>query len=157
MRGGVRQKVRLRKYKPALPTITMSNVRSIGNKIDEIREKVRYDNDFRISGLLCLTETWLNSATPTQAFGIPDFDMIRSDRVIAKTNKSKGGGLAMYVNSKWCRNYKVRSEICNATRLTLFCQITPEMPGLSDLAKQRIFTKKMIPRLDDPKTAAKKK
>ena len=33
-KGGVRQRVRLRKNKPPLPTITLANVRSIGNKID---------------------------------------------------------------------------------------------------------------------------
>ena len=75
-KGGVRQKVRLRKYKPALPTITLSNVRSIGNKIDELRGKVRYDNEFRNSGIIGLTETWLNPSMPSQVFDILGFDMI---------------------------------------------------------------------------------
>ena len=61
-----------------------------------------------------------NQATPSQALDVHGFDLIRSDREFTKTNTTKGGGLAIYLNEKWCRNYKIRREICNQN-LELLC------------------------------------
>lgn len=56
-RGGVRNRLRKRGFRPSLPVITLSNVRSLHNKVDEIRALKRYCNYFRNSGMICLTET----------------------------------------------------------------------------------------------------
>ncbi len=65
-RWGVRQRVKRRGNKPPLPVITLTNVRSINNKLDELAAKMEFDCDFRTSNLLCLTETWLkNQPNPT--------------------------------------------------------------------------------------------
>lgn len=56
-RGGVRRRVRARKSKPPLPTILLSNVRSIKNKLSELYACARYLYEYRDSCLLCFTET----------------------------------------------------------------------------------------------------
>ena len=119
-KGGVRQRVRLRRNKPPLPTITLANVRSIGNKIDEIRALTRYNGEFRWSSILCFTETWLNPSIPDESIDIDGFELIRLDRSIAETGKSKGGGVGIYMNRNWCKNYTTRSLICQEN-IELLC------------------------------------
>ena len=103
-KGGVRQRVRRRGNRPPLPTITMANLRSISNKIDEIRGSARYICDFRESSLLCFTETWLTPSIPSDAIDIDGFQLIRLDRSQTTTQKSKGGGVCIYMNENWCTN-----------------------------------------------------
>ena len=88
-KGGVRQRVRLWKNKPPLPTLTLANVWSIGNKIDEIRALTRFNGEFRCSSILCFTETWLHSSIPNKSIDINSFEIIRLDRSNAETKKSK--------------------------------------------------------------------
>ena len=111
-RGGVRQRVRRRNHRPPLPAITLGNVRSIGNKIDEIRALARFNSDFRCSSLICFTETWLKPSTPNEHLDITGFNLIRHDRSSSESNKSKGGGLCLYMNQRWCNNYTLRSTVC---------------------------------------------
>ena len=84
-----------------------------GNKIDEIRALAKYNSDFRCSSVFCFTETWLKPSMPSELIDISGFSLIRHDRSSSDTNKSKGGGLCIYVNEKWCQNFTVRSTICN--------------------------------------------
>ena len=58
-RGGVRNRLKKSGYRPPLPAITLSNVRSLQNKMDELSTLITYDSDYRRSSLLCFTETWL--------------------------------------------------------------------------------------------------
>lgn len=46
-RGGVRNRLRSRGNRHPLPIITLSNVRSLNNKLDEITTRLRFDEDFR--------------------------------------------------------------------------------------------------------------
>ena len=96
----------------------MANLRSIPNKIDEIRGLVGYNCDFRESCLLCFTETWLTPSIPSDA--IDGFQLIRLDRSQATTQKSKGGGVCIYMNEKWCRNFTIRSQVCERN-IELLC------------------------------------
>lgn len=119
-RGGIRQRVRKRGLRPPLPAITVSNVRSMSNKLDELRANIRYNNEYRNSGLICLTETWLNADIPTNTIEIPGYDVIRQDRCHESTNKTKGGGLCCYINKLWCNNFTIRSSFCCAD-IELLC------------------------------------
>jgi hypothetical protein len=58
-RGGIRNMTRRRGSKPPLPAFTMSNVRSLSNKMDELAAMVKLDSDYRNTSLFCFTETWL--------------------------------------------------------------------------------------------------
>ena len=64
-RGGIRQRVRKRGHRPPLPTITLANVRSIRNKLDELQANLRYDHEYRNCSIICLTETCLNPNIPS--------------------------------------------------------------------------------------------
>ena len=108
----MRQRVRRRGNKPPLPIITLANLRSINNKIDEIRALTRYNTEFRSSSLLCFTETWLSSEIPSETVDVSGFQIIRLDRSQTETQKSKVGGVCIYINGKWCRNYKIRFQLC---------------------------------------------
>jgi len=112
-KGGLRHRVRSRKFRPPLPTILLSNVRSIRNKLDELHANVKFLNEYRESCLLCFTETWLNPSINDQILSLPEFDTpIRLDRSADSTGKQVGGGLCIYVNSQWCKQYTIREELC---------------------------------------------
>ena len=119
-RGGVRQRVRKRGHRPPLPSITLSNVRSLSNKMDELRANIRYNNEFRNTSLICLTETWLTSDISTNTIDIPGFGVVRHDRSYESSNKSNGGGLCVFFNKQWCNNAKIRYSICSEN-LELLC------------------------------------
>ncbi|KAI3369831.1 hypothetical protein L3Q82_024408, partial [Scortum barcoo] len=75
-RAGVERRARRRRYRPVLPSIIMGNVRSLPNKMDK-RLRTRLPN-------------W----TASLSYG----------RTEARTSgKRKGGGLAVFVNDRWCK------------------------------------------------------
>lgn len=94
-RGGIRNRMRRRGSRLPLPAITLSNVRSLRNKADELSSLVRTDSDYRQTSLFCFTETWLSEDVD---YDLDGFNIIRFDRDVRKTRKSIGGGLCIAVN-----------------------------------------------------------
>ncbi|KAI4877950.1 hypothetical protein NFI96_008564 [Prochilodus magdalenae] len=78
----------------------MGNVNSLANKTDELAALVRNQRLYRECSLLCLTETWLTGNIP--------------DRDAKLSGKSKGGGLVLFVNIRWCNpgHVTVKERIC---------------------------------------------
>ena len=109
-RGGVRNRLKRNGYRPPLPSITLSNVRSIQNKLDELSALLRHDCDYRRSSLLCFTETWWSENNAD--YEIEGYTTIRFNRDTKKTKKSIGGGLCLFVNKKWATNFTVRERFC---------------------------------------------
>ena len=93
-RGGVQNRIMNRKSKPALPTILFGNVRSLPNKMDELRSSVRYMFEYRESCIMCFSETWLHDNIPDNELGLRNFQLLRSDRT-QESGKSRG---ALYVH-----------------------------------------------------------
>ena len=60
-RGGIRRRIWARGTKPPLPTIILTNVRSLRNQIDKLLAPAQYLTEYRDSCLLCFSETWLNT------------------------------------------------------------------------------------------------
>lgn len=106
----MRQRIRRRGCKHPLPVITLSNVRSLNNKMDELLAKVNYDSDFRQSNLMCFTETWLKEGIPDP--DLPGYTLIRADRDNFKSMKSIGGGMCIFVNKHWATQYTIREKVC---------------------------------------------
>ena len=75
---------------------------------------------FPNSSILCFTETWLKPDIPDNLIDIAGFDTVRHDRSSSATHKSKGGGVMMYINKRWCQNFKVIKTICDAN-IELLC------------------------------------
>ncbi|CAL9695395.1 unnamed protein product [Knipowitschia caucasica] len=96
-RGG-----RKRKRRPYLPSIIMGNVRSISNKTEELTALVRHQREYRQCGLMCFSETWLCGNIPDSVVALEGFKLVRADRCAEGSGKSKGGGVAVYVNEQWC-------------------------------------------------------
>ena len=75
--------------------------------------RAKYFYEFRDSCLLCLTETWLNDTIDNDIIEIPGFSApIRLDRDTVATGKSIGGGVCIYVNERWCKDYSIKMRIC---------------------------------------------
>ncbi|KAK0156583.1 hypothetical protein N1851_000015 [Merluccius polli] len=55
-RGGIRRRVRARGFKPPLPTIILSDVRALRNKIDELHAATQHLFEYRDSCILCFSE-----------------------------------------------------------------------------------------------------
>lgn len=100
-KGGVRARFRRKPFRQPLPSIMLGNVRSIQNKMDELQASVQYLSDYRQSCLVCLSETWLAETDPESAIDLESFSVVRADRS-ASSGKSKGGGLCVFINNKYC-------------------------------------------------------
>lgn len=121
-RGGVRARLKRRGVKTPVPAITFGNVRSLRNKIDELSANCRFLKEYRDSAIIALTETWLEERDSNSTYEIDGFNLVRSDR--SNTCKQSGGGLAVYVNEKWCKQVTLRDTHCcdNIEYMTLSCR-----------------------------------
>uniref|UniRef100_A0A3P9CG55 Phospholipase A2-like central domain-containing protein n=1 Tax=Maylandia zebra TaxID=106582 RepID=A0A3P9CG55_9CICH len=61
-----------------------------------------------------LTESWLTSLTPDTSVTLPGFQLLRADRT-RDSGKRKGGGLAVFVNDRWCNpgHITVKEQLCS--------------------------------------------
>ncbi|TWW68206.1 hypothetical protein D4764_19G0000040 [Takifugu flavidus] len=95
-RTGVERRGRRRRYRPVLPSIIMGNVRSLPNKMDELAALTRHQREYRESSLL-------TALIPDTAAQLEGFTLLRADRS-RESGKRKGGGLAVFVNDRWCNS-----------------------------------------------------
>lgn len=91
-RAGALVRFRERGLRSPLPSILLSNVRSLCNKMDELRLLIRTNRDFSLTSVLCFTESWLTEATPDSAAQMTGFQLLRADRDPILSHKAKGGG-----------------------------------------------------------------
>lgn len=117
-RGGIQRRLPDRRQLPPLPSILLSNVQSIRNKVDEREVYARCKRGFRDTCLLAFTETWLGD----------------SRRSPVKTNKSTRGGACFYINERYWNTVNVLEEICTSMFYLLH-------PGLHSSAPKRIFSR----------------
>ena len=92
--------------------MTFGNVRSIVNKADELRVNCRYLYEYRDSCVLGLCETWLDENIPNPTLEVNNFTLFRCDRNKRITGKTRGGGIAIYINERWCNNYSINKQLC---------------------------------------------
>ena len=125
-RGGARNRLKKSGYRPPLPAITLSNVRYLQNKMDELSTLITYDSDYRRSSQLCFTETWLTENATD--IGFDDYTTIRFNRSKKKTDKSIGEGLCMMVNNKWATNVCIRERVGTRSYEILTVSFRPKIP-----------------------------
>lgn len=101
----LRDLTRLRKqpYKPPLPSLFLTNARSIANKMDELRLLAATNFAGRDSCILLVTKTWLHSSIPDSSIELTGYTVQRHDRT-SDSGKSRGGGLCVYVHNNWWTN-----------------------------------------------------
>ncbi len=88
-RAGIRNRLRKRAHSP-LPSILLTNVQSLENKMDDLRARISFQWDIRDCNILCLTETWLTPTVPDTAVtpAADNFSVLRMDRT-AKAGKTR--------------------------------------------------------------------
>ena len=59
-RAGAKQRKGKQKFKAALLSIIMGNVRSFTSKMEELEALMRTNGKFRQSSIMCFTKTWLH-------------------------------------------------------------------------------------------------
>lgn len=113
-RAGKKLREKKRRFRPAVPSITMGNLRSISNKTDELSALTRYQREYRDSCLLIFSESWLTTNIPDSAVTMDHFHLLRADRT-ADSGKKRGGGLAVYVNERWCKpeHCTIKERFCS--------------------------------------------
>ena len=105
-RGGVQNRLRRRFSRPPLPSIILTNLRSLSNQVDTLKTYTRYRHEYRQAYLLCFTESWRQSTMPESLFEVPGFTLVRADSD-ANSGKTRGGVICVYINDLWCRSYSV--------------------------------------------------
>ncbi len=131
--AGIRNRLRKRAHNPPLPSILLANVRSLENKMDDLRARISFQQDIRDCNIFCLTETWLTPTVPDTAVTPSDnFSVLRMDRT-AEAGKTKGGGVCFMINKKWCdpRNISILSRSCSPhlEHLSIICRPFYTCPG----------------------------
>ncbi len=111
-RAGALARLRKQPHKPPLPSIFLTNARSLANKMDELRLWVATNNIVKNSCVLLITETWLNSSIPDTAIELAGRTLYRHDRT-TDSGKNRGGGLCIYLNNKWVTNTRIVSSYCS--------------------------------------------
>ena len=120
-KGGVRRRLKKARIRPPLPSIILSNVRSLRPKapnttFDELLANVAFMSEFREACMLCFTDTWFcdnisDDSVAIDGFGSP----FRCDRDCDLTEKKRGGGVCMYINEAWCVYVHQRGVVCVCT------------------------------------------
>ncbi|KAM3863747.1 integrin alpha-IIb-like [Diretmus argenteus] len=112
-RAGVLSRFRKRPYRPPLPALLLSNVRSLRHKTDELFLLMQTNKDYNECSALCLTETWLDDTVSDQVVTPPGFTLHRADRSTLLSTKAKGGGICFMVNQRWCNNDTTLNTLCS--------------------------------------------
>lgn len=98
-------------HKPALPSLSLANVRSLENKMDKLRLQAASDN---FSRLLCPThhQNMSTFMQPDPATKLAFFTIWCFNRT-SDSGKNQGGGLCMYINNNWCNNTGTVASHCS--------------------------------------------
>ena len=62
---------------------------------------------------MVFTESWFHQDISGLLVELEEFSLIPSDRT-EQSGKSRGGGICMFLNESWCRNYTVCGTVCIA-------------------------------------------
>ncbi len=124
-RGGIRARLRANPTRPALPTLMLSNVRSLENKLDLIQLSQSTQHESRDCCVFVFTETWLNNNIPDSAIQLHGLNCYRADRDSSLSGKTCGGGLFVYINKEWCNNSAVISKHCSSLMEFMFVKCRP--------------------------------
>ncbi len=109
-----RARLRANPTSPAIPSLMLSNVRSLENKLDLIKLSRSTQHETRDCCVFVFTETWLNDNIPDSAIQLHGLTCCRADRDSSLSGKTRGGGLCVYINKEWCNNAAVLSKHCSS-------------------------------------------
>jgi hypothetical protein len=97
--SGCLLRIHRRASKLPWPSILLANMQSLENKTDDLRLQLADQWNIKNCNILCFTESWLNDDTDN--IELEGFSMHRQNRE-AKSGKTRGGGVCLFVNNSWC-------------------------------------------------------
>ncbi len=116
---GLRAKLMLTPHRLSLPSIFLANVRSLVNKMDEIRLRITHSKRLLDCNVMVFTETWLHSDIPNNVIDLTGRYTLQADRTADDSGKTRGGGLCIYVNKAWCTNSDIVGRHCSPNSFSL--------------------------------------
>ena len=60
---------------------------------------------------MAFCETWLDSTRPDDDIILDGFTLYRSEKTM-ESGKTRGRGLCIYINNRWCSNVKIHTTLC---------------------------------------------
>lgn len=79
------------------------------------------------SAVYCVSETWLTQNTLHTNVDLPGFTTVTADRDCRRSGKCKGGGLTLFINTRWCNqgHVMVKVIVCNRDFKLLAVSLRP--------------------------------
>lgn len=74
------------------------------NKLDELKIWTLTKRRLMYCNLMFFTETWLCNDVPNSVVDLDGRTIFRADREAAASDKSRGGGICIYINKRWCKD-----------------------------------------------------
>ena len=111
-RSGVLLRLRKQPHKPPLPSLYLSNARSLVHKMDYLDLQLAGNRYVRDCCVLIITETWLHPDIPDASVQLAGRTLLRWDRT-KDSGKSRGGGLCIYIHNNWCNNGTIIDRHCS--------------------------------------------
>lgn len=111
-RGGLYARLKARASRLPLPSLLLANVRSLENKLDEIRARITTQREIRECWALIFTETWLSDKVPECAIQLQTHSVHRGDQTAA-SGKAIGGDVCGFINNSWCGDVQTVHKYCS--------------------------------------------
>jgi hypothetical protein len=108
-RSGCLVRIRRRVANLPLPSVLLTSVQSLDNKLDELKAHLSYQRDIKNCNILCFNESWLND--DMNNIQLAGYTLYRQDRTAA-SGKTRSGGLCIFVINSWCTISKEVSRFC---------------------------------------------
>ena len=130
-RGGIRRRQKRlsldnRCRFPPLPTVLLSNAQPIRNKVNELEASAKFKPEVWEACLLAFTETWLSEADQDEDLAISGFSSpLHRDRSPEITGKSRGGGVCLFVNRRYCNTVVIWEKLCTPDTELLSVSLWP--------------------------------
>ena len=127
-RAGTRHRERQLKWqdklKPSLPSIYLTNARSIVKNYDHL-EAISHHQLLTNCCIYAVTESWLTPNITDNQIQLTGYTVIRTDRNFDQSSKTKGGGLLLYINNRWAKSIKIISNHIDPHLETMSVVIRP--------------------------------
>ena len=91
-RAGIHARLKANPSRPAVPSLLLSNVRSLDNKLDELHLLKETHREWKDCRVFAFTETWLQDNIPDAAVQLEGMTAFWVDKHAATSGKSRGGG-----------------------------------------------------------------
>ena len=118
----IRESKHKRHIKTNLPSVFLSNVNRLHNKIDEFEALIAAN---QLRNCCALVLTVLTSNHSDEQLSLDGYTLLRADRDTNRTNKSQGGGLAIYIHHDWSNSFSIISTHSEPDLETMVVKVRP--------------------------------